>query len=66
MGQNGLSDKDRTFQHSVARLSEQRRAKPSRWPAHVGEKLASHFVAATIKHFPAGQAEAARKLIAGG
>jgi hypothetical protein len=32
----------------------------------VAEKLASHFVAATIKHFPAGQAEAARKWIAGG
>jgi hypothetical protein len=31
----------------------------------VAEKLASHFVAATIKHFPAGQAEAARKWIAG-
>ena len=29
----------------------------------VAEKLASHFVAATIKHFPAGQAEAARKWI---
>ncbi|HEV8108246.1 MAG TPA: STAS/SEC14 domain-containing protein [Burkholderiales bacterium] len=32
----------------------------------IAEKLASHFVAATIKHFPAGQAEAARKWIAGG
>jgi hypothetical protein len=32
----------------------------------VAEKLASHFVAATIKHFPAGQADAARKWIAGG
>ena len=32
----------------------------------VAEKLASHFVAATIKHFPAGQAEAARKWIASG
>ena len=29
----------------------------------VAEKLASHFVAATIKHFPAGQAEAARQWI---
>jgi hypothetical protein len=32
----------------------------------VAENLASHFVAATIKHFPAGQADAARKWIAGG
>ena len=32
----------------------------------VAEKLASHFVAATIKHFPAGQADAARKWITGG
>jgi len=32
----------------------------------VAEKLASHFVAATIKHFPAGQADAARKWILGG
>ena len=32
----------------------------------VAEKLASHFVAATIKHFPAGQADAAMKWIAGG
>jgi hypothetical protein len=32
----------------------------------VAEKLASHFVAATIKHFPAGQADAARKWIAEG
>lgn len=32
----------------------------------VAENLASHFVAATIKHFPAGQAEAARKWIASG
>ena len=32
----------------------------------VAEKLASHFVAATIKHFPAGQADAARQWIAGG
>ena len=32
----------------------------------VAEKLASHFVAATIQHFPAGQADAARKWIAGG
>jgi len=31
----------------------------------VAEKLASHFVAATIKHFPAGQADAARNWIAG-
>jgi hypothetical protein len=30
----------------------------------VAEKLASHFVAATIKHFPAGQEEAARLWIA--
>ena len=30
---------------------------------NVGEKLASHFVAAEIKHFPAGQAEAARSWI---
>ena len=29
----------------------------------VAENLASHFVAATIKHFPAGQAEAARQWI---
>ena len=28
--------------------------------------VASHFVAATIKHFPAGQADAARKWILGG
>jgi hypothetical protein len=32
----------------------------------VAEKLASHFVAATIKHFPAGQADAAKKWIVGG
>ena len=32
----------------------------------VAEKLANHFVAATIKHFPAGQADAARKWIIGG
>ena len=32
----------------------------------VAEKLASHFVAATIKHFPAAQADAARKWILGG
>ena len=32
----------------------------------VAEKLASHFVAATIKHFPAGQADAATQWIAGG
>lgn len=31
----------------------------------LAEKLASHFVAATIKHFPAGQADAARKWITG-
>ena len=30
---------------------------------NLGEKLASHFVAAEIKHFPAQQAEAARKWI---
>ena len=29
----------------------------------LGEKLASHFVAATIKHFPAGQVAAAEKWI---
>ena len=29
----------------------------------LGEKLAAHFVAATIKHFPAGQVEAAEKWI---
>jgi hypothetical protein len=29
----------------------------------VAEKLASHFVAATIKHFPAGDVEAARRWI---
>ena len=29
----------------------------------VAEKLASHFVAAEIKHFPAGQTEAARKWV---
>src|SRR5262245_56160146 len=28
---------------------------------NLGEKLASHFVAAEIKHFPAGQADAARQ-----
>ena len=32
----------------------------------LAEKLASHFVAATIKHFLAGQADAARKWIMGG
>jgi len=32
----------------------------------VAEKLASHFVAATIKHFPAGQVDAARKWMTGG
>ena len=30
---------------------------------NVGEKLGSHFVAAEIKHFPAGQAEAARQWV---
>jgi hypothetical protein len=29
----------------------------------VGEKLASHFVAAEIKHFPAGQLEAAKRWV---
>jgi hypothetical protein len=29
----------------------------------VAERLASHFVSAEIKHFPAGQAEAARRWI---
>jgi len=29
----------------------------------LGEKLAAHFVAATIKHFPAGQVQAAQKWI---
>ena len=29
----------------------------------VGERLASHFVAAQIKHFPAGQLEAAKQWI---
>ena len=29
----------------------------------LAEKLASHFVAATIRHFPAGQLEAARRWI---
>ena len=29
----------------------------------VAERLASHFVAAEIKHFPAGQAEAAKRWI---
>ena len=28
---------------------------------NVAEKLASHFVAAEVKHFPAGQADAARQ-----
>lgn len=32
---------------------------------NVAEKLASHFVAATIRHFPAGELEAARKWIVG-
>jgi hypothetical protein len=31
----------------------------------VGEKLGSHFVAAQIRHFPAGEHEAARKWILG-
>ena len=31
----------------------------------VAEKIASHFVAAELKHFPAGQAEAARQWILG-
>jgi hypothetical protein len=31
----------------------------------VAEKLASHFVAATIKHFPAGQIAAAEQWISG-
>jgi hypothetical protein len=31
----------------------------------LAEKLASHFVAAEIKHFPAGQAQAAQKWITG-
>ena len=31
----------------------------------LAEKLASHFVAATIKHFPAGQVQAAEKWITG-
>jgi hypothetical protein len=30
---------------------------------NVGEKLASHFVAAEIKHFPAGQLEAAKRWV---
>jgi hypothetical protein len=29
----------------------------------VAEKIASHFVAATIKHFPAGQTQAAEQWI---
>ena len=32
----------------------------------IGEKLGSHFVAAEIKHFPAGQAEAAKRWIIAG
>ena len=32
---------------------------------NVAERLASHFVSAEIKHFPAGQTEAARQWIAG-
>jgi hypothetical protein len=31
----------------------------------VAEKLASHFVSAEIRHFPAGQAKAAAQWIAG-
>jgi len=31
----------------------------------VAEKLASHFVAATIRHFPAGQTDAAQRWIVG-
>ena len=31
----------------------------------LAEKLASHFIAAEIKHFPAGQAKAAEEWIAG-
>jgi hypothetical protein len=31
----------------------------------VAEKLASHFVSAEIKHFPAGQAKAALAWVAG-
>lgn len=34
--------------------------------ADVVERLASHFVAAEIRHFPAGQAEAAKQWILGG
>lgn len=30
-----------------------------------GEKLANHFVAAEIKHFPAGQLEAAKRWVTG-
>jgi hypothetical protein len=30
----------------------------------IAEKLASHFVSATIRHFPAGQVDAARQWIA--
>ncbi len=33
---------------------------------NVAEKLASHFVAATIKHFPAGPTDAAQKWILAG
>ena len=32
---------------------------------NVAERLASHFVAAEVKHFPAGQAEAAKRWILG-
>ncbi len=32
----------------------------------VGERLATHFVSAEIKHFPAGQTEAARRWIMNG
>jgi hypothetical protein len=34
--------------------------------AEIAPKLASHFVAAEIRHFPAGQAEAAKAWILGG
>src|SRR4051794_3392473 len=33
---------------------------------NAAEKFAAHFVAATVKHFPAGQAEAARRWITSG
>jgi len=32
----------------------------------IGERLGSHFVAAEIRHFPAGQAEAAKRWLAEG